>query len=636
MAIQILDSPALFTPVYNNQPLVIKVESDKTTEEAFNFIFDLYVNGNFVNRVNLLPRPGTTETLYSPARILESYVSYDRDSYIIQGDTNNLNDVVEWRVECGEEYIFYWPFYDTQINPSDILTRLVNSGDTKHLFLIGDKIIVDTPLYPYFSGVHTVVDVIDDYTIVINKLFVVTPTNPGKATWADKRKTEYLNSELLPDPEFLNQAYWSSYGPDASGNAIALNGFGQLNWTQYSASTFLTKYTQASAVTFNTGIAYTVTYEVYDTYPALGLQTSFVVLGDTIGITHSGTGIFTETIICGSGNDLKLYGNSTGTGLQGITFNSISVTQAISGYSFNGVIQYNEASQDVWEAYWNRYKMNIGLIPPYGKFLTNQPSIVKTKINDLGSIGWINYDNQEVTPNKRFYMVIAGYDSNGMANTPLPIEILNMSPTIPTGPENRIIEFGVYPENLNMWAQSNLGVNIIDDSTFYYTAQLYLVEDIITNPYAFQPISEIKTFEIDRTCSKYEPVRFMFLNSLGQFDYYNATLLSRTTISGTRDTFVKTLGYGYQIGDRGKTIINVNSQENYIINTDWVNEETANWLSYEFFNSTEIYIIDSVSQQIIPIILDTTSIEPKKRVNDKLINYTFNYSKAVPLNTQRN
>jgi len=182
--ITIIDQPVIITPVYNTHPLYIKVESDKSTEEAFNFIFDLYVNDVFVNRVNLLPRPGTNETLYSPARILESYVSYDGYSYVNSGDTSSLSDVVQWRVECGEEYVFYWPFFDTQFNSNPLfyaLTKLVGDGSVKHQFVLGDKIIVDSPLYPYFNGIHTIVEIIDEYTIGINKLFITTPTNPGTA-----------------------------------------------------------------------------------------------------------------------------------------------------------------------------------------------------------------------------------------------------------------------------------------------------------------------------------------------------------------------------------------------------------------------------------------------------------------------
>ena len=50
---------------------------------------------------------------------------------------------------------------------------------------------------------------------------------------------------------------------------------------------------------------------------------------------------------------------------------------------------------------------------------------------------------------------------------------------------------------------------------------------------------------------------------------------------------------GYSVGDRGKTAINTNAQETYVVNIDWISEETARWLSYELYNSIEIYTLDS-------------------------------------------
>ncbi len=627
--ITIIDQPVIITPVYNTHPLYIKVESDKSTEEAFNFIFDLYVNDVFVNRVNLLPRPGTNETLYSPARILESYVSYDLSAVYSNIVNVGENSIVKWSVQCGEEYVFYWPFFDTQINSLDILTRLVNNTGVKHQFIVGDKIIVDTPLYPYFSGIHTIVEIVDEYIVVINKAFITTPTNPGTAVFADKRKTEFFPEELLPDTTFQNVANWTQYGPDGSLNTIENATPGYLNWIQYNSATFLTKYTEAIGVTLTPGLAYDVTYRVYDTFPALGLQKSYVSVGGALGTINSGVGLFTERIVCGFGTEFRIFGSCTASGFQGITFTEASLELAPpTGYSFNGVIQYEKVALYNWNYNYIEYLMQPGVFS-LGKFLTNQPKTIKVKLTDTGSIGFLNIESQYVIntlPDRVYYMVITTNNGIFLTSTNIDITTEMTSEDI----SNKVIELGCYPQNINA------SYPIIDETILNYSVQLYYaptIEDELI------PLSEIRNFEMETPCSKYEPVRFMFLNSLGQFDYYNATLLSRTTISGTRDTFVKTLGFGYGLGDRGKTVINVNSQESYIIHTDWISEETANWLSYEFFNSTEIYIIaDDVlyGGNITPIILDTTSIEVKKRVNDKLLNYTFNYSKAVPLNNQRN
>jgi hypothetical protein len=656
MAITILDEPNNFTPVYNQQPLYIKVESDKTNEEGFTFRFDLYVNDAFVNTVNLLPRPGTNYTLYSPARILESYVSYDLNSSLFgvtvpELDSASTNCVVNWSVNLSEEYIFYWPFFDTQFNTTDTLTRLVNSGDTKHQFIIGDKIIVDTPLYPYFSGIHTVVDVIDEYTVVINKLFIVTPLNPGTATWTDKRKSEFQNSQIVLNNTMIpTEGGYTTYGPDAGNNELSFPSvfFNEFMFILFDDSIISGNTIESTVTTTETIISnkyYKVSFEIGSVANPSNCDAYIqIYMGGTLGAIHylgASTGTpFTieENILCGtSDTDVKIIFSFAGADTSGgqthqVTLNGFNILNNPIGYSFNSVFQYEQTATYLGSNNWDYLIQEYEMIPGsfyIGKFLTKQPRKIKTKLADLGSIGWLNSLIHSLTPDRVYFIRIT--TNNGVSINTNDVEITSM---YVEATDNKIIEFGIYPQNINSYSQNSpIPVNWIDEFVTDYTVQL-MYAPTLGDPLI--GISEIFYFEMDNTCSKYLPVRFMFLNSFGQFEYYNATLLSRTTINGTRDTFVKTLGYNYEIGDRGKTVINVNSQESYVINTDWVSEETANWLSYEFFNSPEMYILTSDNNFPIPIVLDTTSIEVKKRVNDKLFNYTFNYSKAVPLNTQRN
>jgi hypothetical protein len=152
----------------------------------------------------------------------------------------------------------------------------------------------------------------------------------------------------------------------------------------------------------------------------------------------------------------------------------------------------------------------------------------------------------------------------------------------------------------------------------------------------FSGSSQIQTFIIDTSCSKYTPVRFMWLNRLGCFDYFDATLVSRKFLSINRDTYQKTLAYNYSsnLGNRGSTVVDVTAQEVYLATTNWVGQPTSNWLE-ELFTSNEVYILDNNTGYLTTIIIDDSSIEVKKTINDKLINYEFNYHKAVQLAIQR-
>ena len=490
MAISIITSPTLYQTVYN--PIYTQVSSTLTSQEAFSFIFDVYVNGVYITRDRLLPRPGTTNAIYSPARVLESYVSYDLTHNLI-GNTSSLNCIDQYDIRLGEEYINYWSFYDTQYDSFSASSYTVLQGfaGVTHSFILNDYIAVSNTVYGTFNGIFKVVNIPNNYTVVINKNFISTATNPGKATWSDKRKSAYF-----------------------------------------------------------------------------------------------------------------------------------SATQ--SGYSFNGVIQYEEIP--TWS--YNNYVMDT----TGGKFLTKQPYTTKTKLIDRGSIGWLNTKDHTSTPNRKYYMSITPY-VDYTPSTPILLSMLNME--LSTTTNRKIQEFGIYPYNLNIRSQIEFSVDAINTTTTSYTIQIFY-QELVSAPGVYVPISEIKRFEVDQCGTRFDPVRFMFINSLGQFDYYNATLLSRTTVAVSRDTYTKTLPLNYTQGDRGKTVINVNAQENYTISTDWVSQETAHWLTYEFLTSNEIYVLDNTTGKITPIILNVGDWEDKKRVNDKLLNYTITYSKTVPLNTRRN
>lgn len=633
MAITILNTPPAYVPVYN--PIYIKVSSNQTAKEGFNFLFDLYVNNTFVTRTNLLPRPGTTQAIYSPARILESYVNYDLTHNIVT-DQVSTNCIDKYKIVFGEEYVVYWLYdsiaKDTITSTSyTILTSTIPHGYAQD----DDIVITQDPGFTYaqINGIHKVVTVIDANTILINVTWPdlgTTLIQPGKTTWSDKRKTEFLtDSTELVDRYFQDLGDWSTYGPDGSGNKIEISPLGSLNWTQYNSGTMTQKYTEAIGTTLKPGATYSVTYTVFDTYPALGPQTTYVTVGGTQGTINSGTGTFSQLIKCGPTTEFRLFGNSSGGGLQGITFSQVSVALiGFEGYDWNAVVSY----EDVPTFDYTRYQIDDTVA---GRFLTKQPSVVLTRLEDRGSLGFLNVNDYALTPTVKYYMVVIGYNFDDSFRIPLSFELTTMEQVLnPSNASNRIIEIPAYPWNLNQLSQSIFSIDVIDSTVAKYQIGLFAELDPIGDPGNYTPMSEIKTFQMDYNCSKYDNKRFMFKNSLGQFDYFNATLLSNTTINATRDTYVKTLGMDYQVGDRGKTIINVNSQESYTVYTNWISETTANWISYEFFNSTEVYLLDD-NGVISPIILDMGSITPKKRVNEKLINYQFSYSKAVQINTAR-
>jgi 2-succinyl-5-enolpyruvyl-6-hydroxy-3-cyclohexene-1-carboxylate synthase len=146
--------------------------------------------------------------------------------------------------------------------------------------------------------------------------------------------------------------------------------------------------------------------------------------------------------------------------------------------------------------------------------------------------------------------------------------------------------------------------------------------------------SAAKTFVIDDSCSRYQPVRLMFLNSLGIFDYFSFLLVSRLTTNADREQYKKILGTNYQVGNRQNTIVNTNATQQMLVTSNWVDQATSDWLTTELFTSKEVYELQS-DGTVLPVILELNSLEDKKLVNDGLFNYEFSYTYSFDYNTQR-
>jgi len=636
MPITLLSTPQLIQPVYN--PIYTRVSSDKTSEEAFSFIFDLYINGNFVNRDRLLPRPATNEAVYSPARILESYVSFDK-SHNYVGSSASTNCIDTYEIICGEEYINPFRFYDnSSVSSGSTLsgyTLFYSTGTTANPYLSGDTVyVLQDAGYSsaYYTGVFNVLSADTTGIIVDIRHTITTPVNGGLIYYSDRRKTVYTGStEYLFNPTMAGAAGngWTTYGVDGCGVTLTLNS-GVLKLTVPDITCGNNWSTTATTNSnFVSGVDYLVSFTVSNIgNPSGEAEAVYANLGGNQSAAFTGTGTFNQVMTCGTGSTFTLDffsdADTGGFGAHSITVSAASVSNinSFSGYSFNGVVQYEQVPTWTYSQYV--------LTGATSKFLTNQPT-VKTRLNESGSIAWLNL--QPFVSGASYYVIAGATFLDGSTAIPLPFPINQMTGATQTTNE-LILEFGAYPINLNVLSQAIYGVDTVTSNVASY--QLFLVQepDPIGSAYTFVQISEIKTFIVDQECTKYEPVRFMFLNALGQFDYFTATLLSRENININRTSYQKSLPYNYQVGDRGKTVLTVDGQQTYTVTSNWVTEDTCTWLM-ELFLSQEVYVLNT-DGSLTPIVIDNTSVEPKKRVNDSLLNYTFNYSKAITKNTQRN
>lgn len=638
MATTITEIPQAVMPVYN--PIYFKVSSDKTAEEAFNFVFDIYIGGNYITRERLLPRPNVDYTIFSPARILESYLSYDlSQSYV--GSSANTNCILDYKIVFGEEYVNPWDFTSNRAITGGTYngyTQFYATGNTSNPYVSGDTIYVvqDPGFSSYlYNGTFEVLSATSS-TIIVDKIHDVnTPINPGLIYYSDRRKTIYTGATQYLNNPTMNYSLasdWSSYGPD--GCAVTL-GVTVSNVLTFSIPDVSCGTNNKTSYNSNSGFTPGAFYVVYVgvnniNNPSGNDQTITPVLGGNFGTPIIGTGFTAQILQCGTGNTfgLNFYMDADtggfGSHSESVNYCAVENLNFYSAYTFNSVASYEQVPV------WNFETYDMG---PNGnaKFLTNRPSYVDTKLEDRGSIGFMTILTSTTA---NYYMISYSTRYDGSPTIPLVYLIPQISSGSTISTENVIVEFGCYPWNLNQLSQSIYATDAVTSDDKEYYIQLGIEADPIGDPGNIVGFSERRNFNLDVPCSKYDDVRFLFLNRLGQMDVFTANLVSRHNVNVTRNTYNQTLAYNYVQGDRGKTVISLDAQDTYTVVSDWMSESTSDWL-VELFTSPEVYILDNSTGAITPIVIDNSTIEQQKRNNGQLINYTFEYSKAVMINTQR-
>jgi hypothetical protein len=110
-------------------------------------------------------------------------------------------------------------------------------------------------------------------------------------------------------------------------------------------------------------------------------------------------------------------------------------------------------------------------------------------------------------------------------------------------------------------------------------------------------VSEEIWFNVDSEC-RYETRRLEFLNSLGGFDGFIFTKVSRRTETIERKYYKQNadnLSGGvidYNLNDRQKVQYYTKSMPKIKLTSDWVDVETFNWL-LEMIESPEIYLYEN-------------------------------------------
>ena len=145
-------------------------------------------------------------------------------------------------------------------------------------------------------------------------------------------------------------------------------------------------------------------------------------------------------------------------------------------------------------------------------------------------------------------------------------------------------------------------------------------------------------FNIDSEC-RYETRRLEFLNSLGGFDYFNFTKVSKRSEEIERKFFkqnpenLSSVGViNYSISDRQKVQYYTSSKPKMKLTSDWIDADKFNWL-LELIESPEIYLHEN--NQRIPVKNIVGNWEEKRSKVDKIFNLEVNLEFGVDNYRQR-
>jgi hypothetical protein len=142
------------------------------------------------------------------------------------------------------------------------------------------------------------------------------------------------------------------------------------------------------------------------------------------------------------------------------------------------------------------------------------------------------------------------------------------------------------------------------------------------------------SIRFDDVClQKYPNVRIKWKNRYGQFDYYNFLLVNRQGFQSTKRTYQPQLGtwqgtgLSYQNYDSSNLNYLSDSKQTLSVNSDYVDDDYNNIIK-QLLVSDEIYWVyeqNSTTETVRPITIRTDSIVFKTGVNDKLVQYGFDF-----------
>lgn len=141
----------------------------------------------------------------------------------------------------------------------------------------------------------------------------------------------------------------------------------------------------------------------------------------------------------------------------------------------------------------------------------------------------------------------------------------------------------------------------------------------------------IRIYPGEDVCSKYDPIRFKFLNNYGKYDYYTFTGAKTKNTDIKRNVFKQnpnswsTTNYNYSTTSRGVSQYETVLNDTITIQSDWITEAESVWLE-QLVTSPDVYIYDG--SNLVAVNITNSNYQTKYVASEQLFNLsvTFQYS----------
>jgi len=318
----------------------------------------------------------------------------------------------------------------------------------------------------------------------------------------------------------------------------------------------------------------------------------------------SGVGIFDISRVLNSAlNQLAYdYTSSVLYFKAGFNYNYLNVSGSrISGSNSPILTSGIYKSLDGYSLFPEPINQNVPSKSLYWPLMTDGPVSQSVLPTDIGSIGTYAGITGVTQPTSVVYTKIGGGSGS----------IIVTSTTAST---SQITRVPLAP------SQSGFPLTVTDGDA--YTIQAYSGSTALGNSLYFAV----------QCAYKYTPVRIMWKNRYGQFDYQNFYKAHYNTFKTDQRTYqpqlgswdATTLSYNTAQNNTQRYIVNTNEQLD--VNSDWL-PENFNEIYKQLLVSDEVYwIYDQASSFVKPLAIITNNVKFKTNVNEKLIQYTVSFS----------